>query len=176
MTNVMKNALHILEFISLYYLVTIIENEIVDSFWSWNATWHYKSRSLLIESVKWYQGHRNTSAVTLSIAPYDLLHEIISICICSPFDNNSSLVQEMIRCLSHYYTLAVFVGAQRRFKNREWTQLSATKRRHSRGWIPPSASGGGGRTEVLKCSKLPQSSASEISVRHGARSSVINCR
>ena len=43
--------------------------------------------------------------------------------------------------LSHYYTLAVFVGAQRRFKNREWTQLSATKRRHSRRWMPPSATG-----------------------------------
>ena len=36
---------------------------------------------------------------------------------------------------------------------------------------PLGASGGGGRTEVLKCSKLPPSSAGEISVRHGARSS-----
>ena len=81
-----------------------------------------------------------------------------------------------LNALSHYYTLAVFVGAQRRFKKREWTQLlSATKRRHDRGWMLPSANSGGGRTEVLKCSKLPPSSAGEISVRHGARSSVVSC-
>ena len=40
---------------------------------------------------------------------------------------------------SHYYTLAVFAGAQRWFQNREWTRLSATKHRHISGWMPPRA-------------------------------------
>ena len=40
---------------------------------------------------------------------------------------------------------------------------------------PLGASSGGGRTEILKYSKLPPSSAGEISVRHGARLSVVNC-
>ena len=77
--------------------------------------------------------------------------------------------------ITHWRFLSALSGGSKTVNERSWAPQSADTAVGECRRAPLGASGGGGRTEVLKCSKLPPSSAGETSVRHGARSSVINC-
>ena len=78
--------------------------------------------------------------------------------------------------ITHWRFLSALSGGSKTVNERSWAPQSADTTVGEWHRAPLGANSGGGRTEVLKCSNLPPSSAGEISVLHGARSSVINCR
>ena len=77
--------------------------------------------------------------------------------------------------ITHWRFLSALSGGSKTVNERSWAPQSADTTVGECHQAPLGANSGGGRTEVLKCSKLPPLSASEISVRHGVQSSVVNC-